>query len=223
MEEETAKMVVVAITAVGAVAWLAALTVMLRATRERQARAGESAEHYELEGPPPPGTIVGSAEVEGQPDVLSTKLAERLARDGLGFFGPVKIVACSPKEVSFEAAGTNLGAAGYAGSGFRRGRVRFAGSGTRTRVDYAVETSSRGILLALGWVALGLGLMALIAAPWLEFTYVLPNPNLRAQAIQTVQMVHFIWPPFLFAFLSGQPGRIVRAQMEALVNNLPYI
>jgi hypothetical protein len=223
MDEETAKMVVIALTAVGVVAWLAGLTVMLRATRERRARADDSVDQYDMEGPPSPGTITGRAEVEGEPGALTTKLAERLARDGLGFFGPVKILTCSPKEVTFEAAGTNLGAGGYAGSGFRRGRVRFAGSGTRTRVDYAVETSSRGILLALGWVALALGLAALIAAPWLEFTYVLPNPNLRTQAIQTVQMVHFLWPPFLFAFLSGQPGRVVRAQMEALVNNLPYI
>jgi hypothetical protein len=222
MDEETARTVVIAITAVGAVTWLAALTVMLRATRERRAGVSDATEQFDVEGTLPAGTIVGSADVAGQPDALSTKLAERLARDGLGFFGPVKIVTCNPREVSFEAAGTNLGAAGYAGSGFRRGRARFAGSGTRTRVDYAVEASSRGVLLALGWLFLALGLAALIAAPWLQFTYVVPNPNLRAQAVQTLQMVHFLWPPFLFAFLSRQPARVLRAQMEALVNNLPY-
>jgi hypothetical protein len=223
MDEETAKTVVIAITAVGAVAWLAGLVVMLRASRERVARANESAEQYTLEGPSPPGTIIGSAEISGSSEALSTKLAERLARDGLGSFGPVKILSSTPKEVIFEAAGTNLGSAGYSGSGFRRGNVRFGGFGSRTRVDYAVEISPRGVLLALGWVALALGLIALVVTPWLQFTYVLPNANLRTQAIQTVQMVHFLWPPFLFAFLSGQPRRIVRAQMEALVNNLPYI
>jgi len=218
-----ARTVVIAITAVGAVAWLAALAVMVRATRERRATASEASEQFDVEGMPPAGTIVGSAELEGQPEVLSAKLAERLARDGLGFMGPVKIVACDRREVVFEAAGQNLGAAAYGGSGFRRGRVRFAGSGTRTRVDYAVETSSRGIiLLALGWLTLALGLMALVAAPWLEFAHVLPNPNLRAQAVQTVQMVHFLWPPYLLAFLARQPARMIRAQMEALVHNLPY-
>ncbi len=35
-------------------------------------------------------------------------------------------------------------------------------------------------------------------------------------------MVHFLWPPFLFAHLSRQPGRMFRARMEALVHNLPY-
>ncbi len=223
MDEETAKTIVIGITAVGAVAWLAGVTVMLRATRERQAGASEAAEHFDVEGARPAGAIVGEADVEGQPEALAAKLAERLARNGLGPFGPVKIVACDNREVAFEAAGSGLGAAGYGGSGFRRGRARFTGSGTRTRVDYVVETSSRPmVLLVLGWLALALGLTALVAAPWLEFTYVIPDAKLRMQAIQTFQMVHFLWPPFLFAFLARQPARVLRAQMESLVHNLPY-
>ena len=222
MDEDTAKTIVIGITAVGAVAWLAGLSVMIRTTRERRAGTGDSAESFDAEGARPPGTIVGRADIDGQPESLSAKLAERLARNGLGPFGPVKIVACDRHEVAFEAAGQDLGAVAYAGSGLRRGRVRFTGSGTRARVDYVVETSSRGVLLALGWLALALGLVALVAAPWLEFTYVLPNANLRTQALQTVQMIHFLWPPFLFAFLSRQPARIIRAQMDALIHNLPY-
>jgi hypothetical protein len=224
VDEETAKTIVIGITALGAIGWLAGLAVMLRCTRERHARAGEAAELFEVDGDIPENTIVGWADIAGQPEALATKLAERLAHNGLGPFGPVKIVACERHEIAFEAAGPNLGGAAYGGSGFRRGRVRFTVSGTRTRVDYVVEISSRGrILLGLGWVALALGLMALVAAPWLEFAYVLPNANLRVQAIQTMQMVHFLWPPFLFAFLSRQPDRVLRAQMDALVNNIPYI
>jgi hypothetical protein len=44
----------------------------------------------------------------------------------------------------------------------------------------------------------------------------------RVQAIQTLQMVHFLWPPFLFAYLARQPARVLRGQLDALVNNLPY-
>jgi hypothetical protein len=223
MDEETAKTIVIGITAVGALAWLAGLTVMIRATRERPDGASDTDERFDLEGGRPAGTIVGGADVDGQPEALAAKLAERLARNGLGPFGPVKIVACDRSEVVFEAAGLDLGSAGYGGSGFRRGRARLTSSGTRTRVDYVVETSSRRVvLLALGWLSLILGLAALVAAPWLEFTYVVPNANLRTQAIQTVQMVHFLWPPFLFAYLSRQPARVLRAQIESLVHNLPY-
>jgi hypothetical protein len=223
MSEETARAIVITITAIGGVAWLAGLTVMLRATRERQARDDTAADPFHFESEPHAATITGGAEVDGEPESLAAKLAERLALNGLGPFGPVKIVGSSRQAVAFEAAGQDLGAGGYGGSGFRRGHVRFGRAGNRTRVEYVVETSSRGVLLALGWLALGLGLVALVTAPWLEFTYVLPDPNIRGQALQTFQMVHFLWPPFLFAHLSRQPERILRAHMEALINNLPYL
>jgi hypothetical protein len=222
MDETTATTVVIGITAVGAVAWLAALTVMLRATREQRGVTSEAAELFDVEGARPAGAIVGGADVDGQPEALAAKLAEQLARSGLGPFGPVKIVSCDRGEVAFDAAATDLGAAGYGGSGFRRGRARFKASGHKTRIDYTVESSPRGILLVIGWAALGLGLLALVIVPWLEFTYVLPHANQRTQALQTMQMIHFLWPPFLVAFLSRQPARVLRAQMDSLVHNLPY-
>jgi hypothetical protein len=56
------------------------------------------------------------------------------------------------------------------------------------------------------------------------FSYVIPNPNpsVRGQAFQVVQVVHFLWPPFLFAALSRQPVRWISARVDALVTNLPY-
>jgi hypothetical protein len=214
----------IALTTVGVVAWLTGLTVMLRTTRERQARAQEAAERFAIEGEPAAGTIVGEAEVKGQPEELSEKLAGLLARDGLGPLGPVKIIACDRHEVAFEAAGPASGSPGYPLAGFRRGRIRLAPLGSRTRVEYAVETSSGRALLAAGWFFLALGLLALVIGVWVECTYVLPspNPNIRAQAIQMVQVVHFLWPPFLLAHLSKQPARLTRTRIEALVHNLPY-
>jgi hypothetical protein len=41
-------------------------------------------------------------------------------------------------------------------------------------------------------------------------------------ALQMMQAIHFVWPPFLFAQLSRQPVKAIRSQFEALVNNLPY-
>jgi hypothetical protein len=218
MDGQTAQTIVIGMTCIGAFTWLAGLAAMLRSSREQSVRAEEASEFFDVEGVHSANTIAGSAEVDGQPEVLAAKLAERLAHNGLGPF-PVIILSSNRSEIAFAAAGTNLD-----GSVVRSGRFRFAGLGNQTRVDYVVETSSRGrILLAVGWVSLLLGLVALVATPWLEFLYVLPNANLRAQAVQTVQMVHFLWPPFLFAFLSRQPHRMLRAQTDALVHNLPYL
>jgi hypothetical protein len=224
MDEVLARIMVIAIAAIGAVAWLAAVSVMLRLTREQRTRAVEGTQTFDIESTSGPGAIVGTAEVAGRPEELSAKLAERLARDGVGPLGPVKIMACNGRELEFESARPDNAAKGYHALGFRRGRVQFAGIGARTTVDYVLETTSRGILLGMGWLFIALGLAALIAAVWLQFTYVIPSPNpgIRFQAVQTVQIVHFLWPPFLFAFLSRQPARILRAQMDALVHNLPY-
>jgi hypothetical protein len=225
MDAEIGKFVVIAITTIGAVAWLAGLAVMLRATRQREARAQQAAERFDIEGEAAAGTIVGEAEVEGQPEELSAKLAKLLARDGMGPLGPVKIVACDRREVGFETAGsTPAGSSGYAAAGLHRGQFRLVPAGSRTRVEYAIETSTGRVLLSLGWLTLVLGLAALAAGCWLEFTYVLPSPNptVRAQAVQMVHAVHFLWPPFVFAYLSGQPARMLRARLETLVHNLPY-
>jgi hypothetical protein len=220
MDPEISKGVVIAFASIGAVAWLAGLSVLLRATRERRARAHESVDRFDVSRESAEGTIVGEAEVDGTSEELSVKLAKLLARDGLGPLGPVKIVSCDRRELVFEMLGPISGP-----SVARRGWFRLApAAGKRTRIEYALETSSGRVLLALGWSILFLGLAALIAGVWLEFTYVVPSPdpNIRTQAVQMVQVVHLLWPPFLFAHVSRQPARMLRTQVESLVNNLPY-
>jgi hypothetical protein len=216
------RIVVIAIAAVGAVAWLAGASAMARATRDRRARAEEAAARFDVEDAEAAGTIVGESEVEGRPEEVSEKLARALAREGMGPLGPVKIVACDRTELVFEPAAA--GAPGSAPGGAYRGRFRFTPTGSRTRIAYAVEAPSGRVLIALGWLFVGLGLAALAGGCWAMFAFVLPSPNpgVRGQAIQMVQVVHFLWPPFLFAALARQPARIIAARVEALVNNLPY-
>jgi hypothetical protein len=224
MDAETGKLVVLAIAGVGALAWLSGFVFMLRVTRERQAKAQEAIQRFEVEEPTAAGTIVGEADVMGQPGELSEKLASLLARDGMGVLGPVKIVSCDSRELTFEAAGLMPGSTGYPTAGFRRGRFRLTPSGSTTRIEYAVEAQSGHVFIVLGWAFVILGLVALVGVCAIMFAYVLPSPNpgTRGQAVQTVQVVHFLWPPFLFGSRSLQPGRFIRARVEALVHNLPY-
>ncbi len=224
MDPETGKWIVIAIAAVGAVAWLSGLAFMIRVTREHRASAQQAAERFDIEDGAVAGTIVGEAEVAGHPEELSEKLARLLARDGMGPLGPVKIVSCGPREVIFEAAGIAPGSSGHVQAVLRRGRFRLTPSGSRTRVEYAIETPSGRVLLGLGWLFVFLGLVALVTAGTIMFGYILPSPNpeVRGQAFQMVQVVHFLWPPYLFGSLSRQPARFIRARVEALVHNLPY-
>jgi hypothetical protein len=217
-------MIVIGIAAVGAIGWLSGVVVMSRATRERRARAEQAAARFDIEAAAAGGTIVGEAEVEGRPEELSEKLARLLARDGMGPLGPVKIVACDRRELVFEPAGAGAGSSGPAPTGVYRGRFRFIPTGSRTRVEYAIEAPTGLVLIGLGWLFIVLGLAALVGGCWAMFAYVLPSPfaNVRGQAVQMVQVVHLIWPPFLFATLARQPARWISARVDALVNNLPY-
>jgi hypothetical protein len=224
VDANLSQLIVIGITAVGAIAWLAGLAVMSRASRERRVRAEEAAARFEVEDAAAAGTVFGEAEVAGRPEELAEKLAGMLARDGMGPLGPVKIVACDRNELVFEPGGAGAGSPGPAPGGVYRGRFRFTPTGSRTRIEYAIQAPSGRVLIGLGWLFIALGLVALVGGCWAMFQYVLPNPNpsVRGQAIQMVQIVHLLWPPFLFAALSRQPARWVSARVDALVNNLPY-
>src|SRR5262249_39682378 len=108
MEPEIASTIVITIATVLFLVWATAVRFMLRASRERQTLSNEAAADFAAEVSP--GTITGKTEVAGSPDALAAKLAERLARDGLGFLGPVKITGADRREVSFEAIGSTPGA-----------------------------------------------------------------------------------------------------------------
>jgi hypothetical protein len=224
METEPSTWIVIAMTAVGAVVWLAGLAVMARATRELRARAQDAAARFDIEERSAAGTLVGEGEVDGRPEELSDKLAGLLARDGMPPFGPVKIVACDRGELVFESAGPGAGAPGMMAGGVRSGRFRFSPVGSRTRIEYAIEAPSGRVLIAMGWLFVVLGLAALAAGCWIMFAYVIPSPNpgVRGQALQMVQVCHFLWPPFLFAALSRQPARMIQARVSAMIHNLPY-
>jgi hypothetical protein len=222
VEPEIASTIVIAIATVLFIVWATAARFMRLASRERQSLTSDAAADFATQVSP--GTITGKAEVPGSPDALAAKLAERLARDGLGFLGPVKITGADRREISFEAIGSTTGANASTPGGLRRGVVRFAASGNKTRIEYHVEAGTSRVLLTLGWLFLALGLAAIVIGLCLEFTFVIPSqqPGIRAQAFQMMQAVHFVWPPFLFAALSRQPLKFIRNHFEALINNLPY-
>jgi hypothetical protein len=224
MDSNLSTLIVIVLACVGALVWLAGLLVMTRATRDRRTRAQEATTRFDIEDAMAGGTIVGESEVEGRPEDLSARLARLLARDGMGPFGPVKIVACDAKELIFESAGASPGSPGRTPDGVHGGRFRFTPTGSLTRVEYAIEAPSGRGVMAAGWLFIVLGFVALLGGCWAVFTYVLPSPspNVRGQAFQIVQAVHFLWPPFLFATLARQPARMIQARVGAMVHNLPY-
>ena len=242
MTIEVAKTIVYSITAVGALVWVSGLLFLIHSVPKRSdgtglwpvpvgstgkmpappdgvwpvppkgGRLGESP--YEA----PRGLIVGRAEIPGTPGDLSDKAAAILAKEQL------KILQRTDDRVVFEGVGPNLSGAAV-GQLVRRGELRFtAMGGDRTGVDYAIAVPEwRGFLIA-GAVVQGLGLVALVVGFFAVTTWVVPNPNpaIRGQSFQMLQVVHFLWPPFLLGTLYRMRRRTVQARFEVLVNNLPY-
>jgi hypothetical protein len=225
VDSETAKGVLFGITALAVIVWLAALQFLLSSARKGQRQ----------DNPDPPGfsdaarsgdnILTGEAEVEGQASVLSARAASLLARGSLLPNVPMKIVEKSDSHIRFERVEPG-GEGQTSGRWLRRGQLSFTSlGGGRSRVEWAAELANMQWLLRLGAIFQVAGLVAIVGGCWAILTYVVPSPDpaIRWQTVQMVQVCHFLWPPFLFGALHRRGRREVVARLEALVHNLPYL
>ncbi len=216
MDSHTAHLILYAITAIALVAWITGLQFLIASAREPRVD-DEFSSHDTAKSLP----IQGTAEVEGEPETLASRATSALAKGNAGVLGPVRIVVRTADSVVFngDPASTGLG------SIIRQGAIHFTRLGQgKTRADYAVDVPRGKALLLGGAILQMLGLTAIATGFWLLSTYVAdaPNPAIRAQVVQMVQVVHFLWPPFLCGALYRKRLGALRAALETFIRNLPY-
>ncbi len=70
-----------------------------------------------------------------------------------------------------------------------------------------------------------LGVAAILAAAVVFPVLVIPsdNPAIRAQTAQVLQLVHFLWPPFLLTHQARRARSVVADRIGDLMANLPYV
>jgi hypothetical protein len=225
MDTETARWVFYAIATIGFIVWLAAAQFVGATIRSERDAVRRTMGEFGLDKAPSGRLQVGRTEVEGQPAELAAKAAGALVKSGQGPLGPVKILSKTDERLVFEGAGQNVvGQPSWRSVG--RGQMQFTAAGpNRTAIAYAVELTSGQWLLTCALIFNALGLAALLVGSALMLTWVIPNlnPAIRAQTVQMVQVVHFLWPPFLFAGLYRSVRRSVRVGFEVFVHNLPYV
>ena len=102
MDAKTAELVLYAITAAGAVAWLAGLRFLVVSYRMRRPAGAET---FDRDLSPRANTILGRAEVEGQPADLAAKAAAIFAKEGAGPLGQLKVLQRTDRLVAFEGTG----------------------------------------------------------------------------------------------------------------------
>jgi len=224
MDNATAQFTLYAVTIVGVLVWLAALICFNKASQIHLRLAETADTRFDFGETVKRERVFGTAEVDGIPSELSARAANLLARHGLREVGAVKITRQTDDHVAFEGCGPSP-AGRQSKSLLDRGQLQFTREAPgRTRIDYAVDlTGGRGLLI-IGSALLGVGALALVAGFVLMSVLVVPNaqPGVRAQAVQMLQVSHLLWPPFLVAFLYRRRYTVVQAQLDALVNNLPF-
>ncbi len=176
MSVETAHVVIAAVASVGALVWLFGLRVFLK-TLSAPAAVAQSA------------TIPGATVPQARKSVLQVALA-----------GQQNIVEKSEETVVVEPVFRGANAASslpcrititfkevYGGVA-----LNCVTDFTRLNRTYAIITGA----------IVGLGLVALVVLPVLLWIYVAPSDkaSVRAQAFQTFQVGHLLWPVFLVNF-----------------------
>ncbi|MGE3808310.1 MAG: hypothetical protein AB7K24_26920 [Gemmataceae bacterium] len=215
---ETAQIVLAVISAVAMLVWLTGLQFLALS-----ARKGRPDPHDDLRntGFQQGRSLAGRTEIDGQPSALSAKAASILVKGDLFSLGPIKIAEKTDEHIVFERLESGSQAAGS----FRRGVFHFESiSQGRCRVEWMIELTNMPWLLRLGALFQVLGILAIAGGGWAIYTFVVssPNPGMRWQTFQMVQVVHFLWPPFLFGGLYRRGISMAAGQFEAFANNLPY-
>ena len=222
---ETAKTIFWIIWAAAAVVWIvSALWIGTWFRKKTYGRtddpfedplSADGPEHVDLEGQ----TTVALA-----PDEVSRRLTCFFANH---LAAGLTVEESSPTRVRLSGGGTGSATAG------RQGQMpldevtftfhSFAGAAAEVRYSARLTRLKRFCRIGAGVFQI-LGLAALGAACYVMLTFVVTSPKIgiRYQVWQTLQLVHFLWPPFLFAGVYAMTRRSIARLIGTLLGNLAY-
>jgi hypothetical protein len=214
--------VFVAIMAAGFTAWLCSLSMALRlgTTPLQSGLPGADFEPKSWAG-----AEIGFRTVRGTPAKLSKALARALTQLNVGGFSSLyEIVERSEECLVLRKTGP-LVCNQPPGLYFSEAKVAFdyLGNGT-TRVSYELgydRLARRMRSIALSIIFL-IGLPVMVVVGGVIWHFVLPseNPSVRWQVLQTLQIAHALWPPFLVVAVYAIGRRQSKTYFSNLLSNL---
>jgi hypothetical protein len=206
----------VSIMLVGVTVWLVSLYFALRI-----GRATESPDWFQQDKSGF-GRNVGEAVCDASRDELLERIPKVLRRQSLGILNSLfKADELSASELSVTRYGPmmcNLPSALY----FSKVHFRFEPvSPKQTRVCFVIDQTD--VMKRLKQIAMailfGIGLPTIIGVGSLVWFQVIPAQNLavRWQVLQTGQICHVIWPPFLFIGIAAMASRATKQFIERVL------
>jgi hypothetical protein len=164
-----------------------------------------------------PGLRRGTVEVPGQSEALREEAAWRLAAELGGTF-----VVRQERDALVCTNSLSPAFSQFGWANVSRAVVRVTPAGpARGRVTY--ELDARPLQRRLGkiglLVVLAVGLPTLVAVGALIWCFVLPSqvPAIRWQVLQTFQIVHALWPPFLVLSRLGAHLNVAERSLVAVI------
>jgi hypothetical protein len=175
------------------------------------------------------GASSGSVDLPGEPQEVSKRIAHALVTAP----GPVsariveadsRVVRAKLRPVLQSRRGRGELGSGGAGSAGLVCHIDRRMDGCR--VDYSLDTGELGVgyrNITLGLLVLGS--VAILAAAVIFPLLVIPsdNPAIRGQTAQVVQLVHFLWPPFLLTHQARRARAVTAEHTMDLMANLPWV
>ena len=222
MDADTAKLIFIALMAIGFLVWLWSLQLALaigRGSPEADWRM------LHVQRPSQTNTETGARTVRGSAETLSAALARLLVQQNVGTFGSLfEIVERTPERIVIKKTGP-LVCNQPAGMYFSEAEITFEELGNdTTRVSYVLGYDRlarrlRGVALA---IILGIGLPVMLIVGAVIWFFVLPsqNPGVQWQVFQTLQISHALWPPFLFIWMYSAGRRQSKTYFSNLLSTL---
>jgi len=168
----------------------------------------------------------GSTTVPRPPGELCKEIAERLTEQSTGL--SVRILACDATAVRVRLhplASSEAAMAQRPDDGALLD-CRLHPEGEGTRLTWTVDARPLNRLFRSAMkVVLVLGFLALLVAAVVIPTLVIPSPeeSARWQVVQTLQISHLLWPPFLLSFVANRRRAMVEARTGDMLSNLKFL
>lgn len=168
-----------------------------------------------------------TVEVNLEPNQACREIARRLTAQSSGL--SVRVLTCTPDKIT---ARVNLYPGVYSASLLQnpdRGaslQCRLSRGLNGTHLDWTINTRPlNGAMQTAAYVVLVLGAFALIAGAIIFPLWVIPSkePAIRWQVLQTLQVMHFQWPPALIAFIAQRRRALLEARVADLLANLAFL
>ncbi len=218
MPIEIAKAVCIGAAVVGVVIWLMGYMSISKLKRPAHLEGFEGIDRRSG-GPDEDRTMLtGSREVKRPPGDVSKAIVAWLASNPAG--GALQITESTESRVAYKAAqGGNI----FFGTGVFDIEPTPGGCEVRYRIDLAAF--GRKLWIAGVSISLLLALPGATILPAMLYIFVASHedPSVRWQALQSLQMIHGLWPPFLFGFIFRRIRKHIGQSVEMNLANLEHL